>query len=220
MIPNTPSDEQPREKAIRRGVQELSDSELLTLILGTGQKGRPVDQVAKAIITKHAVQDLRDMHLNELICLHGIGPAKATRIKAAIELGLRSLRSAPTKGRILCSTDAATSLAHLGYHDEEHLMMILLDANNQIIETTTIAKGGWNSASMHPREALSKTLRAKAAAVILAHNHPSGNCTPSDEDISMTRRYKEASELCGITLLDHIIVSEGRHYSMADEGII
>ncbi|GFO67250.1 UPF0758 protein [Geomonas limicola] len=224
-IKDWPENERPREKLLRLGPGALSEAELLALILGSGDaaSNRSALDLGRALLTEFgALRRLADASCSELQRVKGIGLAKATSIKAALELSNRC------KARPLESLTSYTSplqvFEHLDYEfrdrRKEYFMALLLDGKNRIIRRAQISEGSLNQSLVHPREVFNVAVRESAAALILLHNHPTGDPTPSPEDLEVTRRLCEAGELMGIKVLDHIIIGDGSFYSFTERGIM
>ncbi len=218
-----PEMERPRERLIRDGVQSLSDSQLLAIILRTGRADATAVQVSMELLLRiKGLSGLSSRGFEELCAIPGIGPAKAAQIQAAMELGKRVLSAPLTSGtRIGTSRD----LFHHYYpllRDLRHevFKVILLDTKHCIIRDSTVSKGSLTLSIVHPREVFNLAIRSSAAAVIFLHNHPSGDPHPSEEDRILTKRLVEAGNLLGIQVLDHLVIGEGKYVSFADQGWI
>ncbi|HEX2770601.1 MAG TPA: DNA repair protein RadC [Geobacteraceae bacterium] len=224
-IKEWPEDERPREKLLKRGPETLTDAELLALILRTGDASskRSALDIGRELLQEFG--DLRALAAASLtdICRNkGTGPAKAACLKAALELANR------VKSRRLESSERYTSPQqifehyHFTYRDrrKEYFLALLLDGKNRIIREVQVSEGSLNQSIVHPREVFSPAVRESAAAIILVHNHPTGDPTPSREDIDITRRLKEAGELMGVRVLDHIIIGDGTFLSFVAQGML
>ena len=214
----------PRERAIKDGIAAVSDADLLAMVLGSGFVGRPVSLVAAMLLEE--VGGLAGLVRRgpSLLATHaGLGNAKALRIAAAIELGRRAVEQAAQPRASLCtSVEVAAFLAPrvLGI-DHEEMWVVALDGKNRFRSIRRVAQGGLHGCSVRARDILRGVLLDAASVFILAHNHPSGDPTPSLEDIAMTRAVYEAACAVGIPLVDHVVVTcEGRHASMLDLGIL
>lgn len=222
-IKNMPETERPQEKLLYKGASGLSNSELLALIIRTGTEKKSAIGLAEDVIayTAENIGDLGMAEVRELTEIDGIGEAKACSIVAAMELSKRLIsdRHSALKERVKDSSQVAELLMEeMMYETREFLMTLNLNSKLQIESKSIISIGNIDSAPMHPREVFGPAIRRGAAAVILAHNHPSGDPTPSSQDIVVTNRLLEASELLGIRLLDHVIVGNGCYISMRTEG--
>lgn len=215
-----PITEKPREKLVRFGTENLSDSELLAILLRTGTKDKTVLQLAQEIIREFGFKGLAQMDIAELKEIPGIGLAKATEIKAVFEIVARIQgKSISSKKQISCPKDVVEIMINkLQYLNQEHFYIVLLNTKNVIISYEEVSKGGLNIASIYPREVFNKAIKNSAARIILVHNHPSGDPTPSLEDINLTKRLIEVGKLTGIKVLDHIIVGREDYISLKEEG--
>jgi DNA repair protein RadC len=222
-IKQWPEDERPREKLLKRGVETLSDAELLALLLRTGDaaSGRSALDLGRELL--QAFGDLRSLaaaSVTDICRVKGTGPAKAASVKAALELANRF------KGRRLesdaryTSPDQVFEHFHYRYRDrrKEYFLILLLDGKNRVIREVQISEGSLNQSIVHPREVFNPAVRESAAAIILVHNHPSGDPAPSREDLEITRRLREAGDLMGVKVLDHIIIGDGAFTSFVSQG--
>ncbi len=220
-IVHWPETERPRERLLREGPDSLSDAQLLAILLRVGRQDASAVQVAMEVLHQlGGLASLANCGLEELRCISGIGPAKAAQLKAAVELGKRTLATPLSTGvRITSSADLYTHY-HPRVRDLRHeiFQVILLDAKNTVIRDTTVSEGSLTLSIVHPREVFNLAVRESAAAVIFLHNHPSGDPTPSHEDRILTTRLVSAGEVLGIRVLDHVIVGDGRYISFADKG--
>lgn len=226
-IKDWPEDERPREKLLKRGAESLSDGELLAIILRTGDgtsKQSAVDHARTLLTEFKSLRNLSTAGINEIRKtngIKGIGPAKVATIMAAFEIGKRVEREALRPGDTFrCSEDVFRHY-HATMRDKkkEIFLAIFLDAKNKIIkEVEKISEGSLTASIVHPRELFNAAIKESAAAMILIHNHPSGDPTPSREDIELTKRLRDAGELLGIKVLDHIIIGDGHHVSLAEMG--
>jgi DNA repair protein RadC len=224
-IKNWPEGERPREKLLQRGASALSEAELLALILGSGDaaSGRSALDLGRELLLEFEnLRALSQASCVEIQRVKGVGPAKATSIKAALDLARRINKQDRPIESPARFTSALQVFEHLNdeFRDrrKEYFMALLLDGKNRIIKRVQISEGSLNQSIVHPREVFSVAVRESAAAMILLHNHPTGDPTPSAEDLEVTRRLCEAGELMGIKVLDHIIIGEDGFYSFADKG--
>jgi DNA repair protein RadC len=210
----------PREKLERVGPEALADEELLAILLRTGYEGMNVLEVSRAILQAHGPGDLLDLNLEGLTGIKGIGRAKGAGLVAGFEFARRALKQgmgiAPS---ISHPCDAVGLLADIKDRRKEHFVAIFLNARNQIICREEVSIGSLNASLVHPREVFMPAVGSAAASVILAHNHPSGDVTPSREDIELTRRMVQAGEIMGIEVLDHIIIGAERFLSMKEANL-
>ncbi len=225
MIKELPQEERPREKMLTKGACSLSNAELIAILLRTGTKNDSVIRVAERLLKKYedlGVSGLASIGPHELTKMQGIGPVKAVTLVAAIELGKR-LSTMPTSGKpiIRAPQDAADLLmARLRYESREHFILVLLSTKNHVLATPTISIGSLNASIVHPREVFREAINHSAAAVILVHNHPSGDPTPSTEDISLTRKLIDVGRILEIHVLDHLIIGDNKYVSLKEKGII
>lgn len=220
-IKDLPRVEKPREKLIEKGAGALKDSELLAILLGSGYKGKNVLQLAKRILSEYPLKKLKNMELESLRKLKGIGCAKGCLLKAAFELSKRAfLLEEDLLPIVKKPKDVANQVTGIRKHLKENFVVLYLNARNQVIHKETVSIGTLNASLVHPREVFQPAVAKSAASVILAHNHPSGNTSPSEDDIEITRRMMKAGEIMGIDVLDHVIVTERGHRSLKEEGLM
>lgn len=223
-IADIPSSERPRERLLALGAKNLATAELLAILLATGQGKGKLSAVG---LGQHILQQLsqnqrdpldmlRDISPQELTVIHGIGPAKATTILAAVELGKRTFQFRPTERALIDSpAAAAATLSHeLMWQQQERFAVILLDVKNCLIGTKVITIGTATETLAHPREIFREVIKQGAAKLIIAHNHPSGNVEPSQEDINLTEQLLKGAHYLNIPLLDHLILGNGNHQSL------
>lgn len=213
----------PREKLLLNGERQLTDYELLAILLRTGTKEENALQLAFKLL--HHFQSLRELRyasFTDLMEIKGVGQAKAIEIKAAIEFGRRvSSYIAPTLGTITSTKVAGEWLMHyLADLHQEHFVVLFLNTKNDIITTRTIFIGTVNSSVVHPREIFKEAVKYPTARIIIAHNHPSGDTTPSQPDLNFTRRMIECAEIMGIELLDHLIIGHSTYISLRETTTI
>ncbi len=221
-IKDLPEEERPRERMIKCGPQALSNTELLAIIIRTGVKGESALKVAQNLISQGGLESLIDGSIEELAAFKGIGMSKAVLIKAAVELGNR-LYNMPEKKKFYIKSPADVSAILMGdmrYLKKEYFKIILLNIKNNIIAVEDISVGSLNSSLVHPREIFRAAIKKSSAAIILAHNHPSGDPTPSNEDVEVTNRIEECGVILGIQVLDHVIIGDGSYYSFKDKGLM
>lgn len=220
-IKDLPKIERPREKLISKGPQNLKDEELLAILLGTGRKGKNVLEIAKQILRKYSKKRLLNLKYEDLIKIKGINSAKACTILAAQELVKRALKVREETLPIIHSiNDVVAQAVYLRDKKREHLMAIYLNARNEMIFKKPMFVGTLNANLVHPREIFAEALKQNAASVILVHNHPSGEPTPSKADIEITKRIKEAGKIMGIDVLDHIIITKTKVFSFKEKKLI
>ncbi len=220
-IKDLPRVEKPREKLIEKGADALKDSELLAILLGSGYKGKNVIQLAKRILSEHPLKKLRDMPIQNLKKLKGIGNAKACLIRAAFEFSKRAFMVGEDLLPIVKKPKhAANQVTEIRKQRKEHFVVLYLNARNQVIHKETVSIGTLNASLVHPREVFQPAVAKSAASIVLTHNHPSGSTSPSEDDIEITRRMVKAGEIMGIEVLDHVIVSEKGYRSLKEEGLM
>ncbi len=223
LIRDVPHKERPRERMVSDGAQSLSNQELLAILLGTGTKEESVLQVAAKILTHfEGLRYLKDATIEEITSLRGIGITKATHILAAIELGNRVGRlEYDERYTIRSPKDAADYLMdEMRFLTQEHFVCLYLNIKNQIIKRKTVFIGSLNSSIVHPREVFREALKRSAASIICAHNHPSGDATPSREDIEVTKRLVESGKMIGIEIIDHLIIGDKQFVSLKEKGYV
>jgi DNA repair protein RadC len=221
-IKQLPPELRPREWLLSEGPEALSSAELLAILLGTGSKGNTAVALAGQVISESG--DLFGLHgvsVHDLLGLHGIGEAKACIILAAVEFGKRLGRVRNPGRPVISSPEDVDGLlrGRIANLDRENFVAVLLNTKNEVIEFPTISVGTLSASLVHPREVFKPAIRASAAGIVLAHNHPSGKVGPSREDREVTRRLKGAAEIIGIEVLDHVILGDG-YFSMKEHGII
>lgn len=221
-----PEDDRPQEKMMRFGAKSLSNAELIAVIIRTGTREATSVEVGRKIM-QYLDNDLSYFHQVDVLELQrnknlaGIGIVKACQIKAAIELGLRIKQKDMIDVKITSPQDIADLLMEeMQYLKQECFKIILLDTKNKVIKVEGISVGILNASLVHPREVFIKAIRQHSAAIVLAHNHPSGDPEPSAEDKNITKRLCDAGELLGIAVLDHIIIGRGTYLSFKQEKLI
>lgn len=221
-IKELPPELRPRERLLESGPSALSDGELLGLLFGIGNREKTAVELANEVISQAGgLHGLYDVSVHELTQVNGIGEAKACIILAAVELG-RRIGQVRNPGRPVISSPADVDKllrGRIANLDRENFVAVLLNTKNEVIETPLISVGTLSSALVHPREVFKPAIRASAASVILAHNHPSGKTEASREDREVTKRLVGAAEILGIEVLDHVIVGDGC-FSMKEHGML
>ena len=208
----------PREKLYKKGAQALKDYELLSVLLGSGVKGKDVISLSKEII-KLLEKNFTTITLEMLTSIHGLGKAKAAQILSSIELSKRYL-SDKQKIRISSSRDVYEELIPYKDKQQEYFLAIYLDGANHLVNTEVISIGTLNQTLVHPREVFSYAIEKRCTSLILAHNHPSGVLSASLSDINITKRLQESAKILGIDVLDHVIFTNDGFYSFNEEGIL
>ncbi|TVY04054.1 RadC family protein [Cohnella terricola] len=222
-IREIPFEERPRERMQQYGAEALSHAELLAILLRTGSSNESAVHLAQRILNESGgLRRLAESNWEEWTSIRGIGPAKALQLQASIELGRRVARSKlPEMIKISCPQDAADLLMEeLRHRREEHFVCLFLNTKNQVIGRQTLSIGSLNASIVHPREVFRAAIRRSSAAILCAHNHPSGDPTPSSEDLQLTKRLGEAGQLIGIELLDHLVIGDNRFISLKEMGCL
>lgn len=221
-IHELPQDLRPRERLAYAGPASLSTAELLAIILRTGGRGENVLRMSERVLTHFGgMKGLGQANFQELCNIHGVGEAKAAQIQSALELGKRLLVAAPNElPRIHTPIDIANMLMlEMGLLEQEQLRVVLLDSRNQVLRISTVYSGNLNMAVVRVGEIFRDAIRANSAAIILVHNHPSGDPRPSPEDTQTTRMVVDAGILLDIEVLDHLIIGDRCYVSMKEKGL-
>jgi DNA repair protein RadC len=221
-ITDLAADERPRERLQRLGASVLSSAELLAILLRVGIKGENAVQVGQRLLAQFkGLSGIRRARFEELCEQKGIGAAKAAQIKAAIELGYRLRNENPEDKPVINSpADAAALLDYeMSTLEQEHLRVVLLDTRNHVLDTVEVYKGSVNSSQVHVGELFKAAIRRNASAVIVVHNHPSGDPTPSPDDVAVTRAIIQAGKLLDVDVLDHLVIGDCRWISMKERGL-
>ena len=215
-------EERPRERLIKNGAAALSDSELLAIILRTGSRQENVINLSQRLLSEYNLKQLSTINIAQLMNIHGIKESKAAQIAACFEIA-RRLESfnEEVKPKVNSPEDVYRRIyPRMREQKKENFIELCLDTKNQIIREETISIGSLNANVVHPREVFKTALAVSAAHIIVAHNHPSGDPTPSREDIEVTKKLIEAGQIIGVDVLDHVIIGDGRHFSMKEAGHI
>jgi DNA repair protein RadC len=217
-------EDQPREKYLRLGGQKLTDAELLAIVIGNGSVGQSALSLAKSLLIRSGndLQKLFELSVENLMDFKGVGKVKAVKIKASLDLGYRLLPLIPSKPLSLSSSAAAFSVLKpvlIGLAHEE-FWVLYLDNAHVVIERSLLGKGGITATVVDIRLLLQQALKWGATAMIVAHNHPTGNLTPSAADKTLTLKLKDAAKLLDMVLLDHIIVGKNEYFSFADQQLL
>ncbi|MEI2664577.1 MULTISPECIES: DNA repair protein RadC [Rossellomorea] len=223
MIRDFPQDERPRERMIQSGAASLSNQELLAILLRTGTKSESVLQLSNRLLTQFdGLNLLKDASLEEITKTKGIGLAKAVQIMAAVEFGRRISNLAfDDRYSIRSPEDGANYVMNdMRFLAQEHFVCLYLNTKNQVLHKQTIFIGSLNASIVHPREVFKEAFRRSAASIICIHNHPSGDPTPSREDIEVTKRLVECGRIIGIDILDHLIIGEKKFISLKEKGYL
>jgi len=225
-IKDLPPEIRPRERMQKYGAAALSDAELLALMIRTGTRTESALVLAQRVLKgdggKAGLEFVAGASIEELSKIKGIGLAKAIQIKAAVELGRRIMSHFRTDDKVISSPDDVKKLLmeEMRFLDREHFKIVLLNVKNRVISVENISIGSLNSSIVHPREVFKPAIKRSSAAVILVHNHPSGDPTPSREDVEVTRRLVEAGKILGIDVLDHVIFGNTNYFSFREKGLI
>jgi len=221
-IHDLPEEERPRERLVQFGEQALSAQELLQLILGRGVAGESVAVMAQKLLSRFGnLQQLSEASIEELSSIKGIGLAKAAQIKASFEIGRRLSTQTPAyKSKELTDPEKVYRLIKSKLKDyyREHFYIIALNSRNHSIAEVSV--GSLNASVVHPREVFAEAIKNKAASVVFAHNHPSGDPEPSEDDLGITKKLIKAGEILGITVVDHVIITRNNYFSLKTQGLI
>lgn len=210
-ISNIPERDRPREKLLTKGATALSDIELMAILLGSGIKGHDVMKVAERVVK--TLDGCVNPDLSVLQKIEGVGFAKASLITASLEFARRRIR--PEGVKISSPSDVLPIIQHYGDRKQEHFICVSVNGANEVIKSRVVSIGLVNSTQVHPREVFADPILDRASSVIIAHNHPSGNLSPTPEDLSITKRLVSSANTLGIQLLDHIIFDNKGFYSFA-----
>jgi len=217
-----PEEERPRERLVEFGAERLSPAELLAILLRTGIRGKNAVQLGHDLLDRFGgLHGIHQASFTEVCDQKGVGLAKAAQIKAAIELGRRlSVEDPDVRKAINSPSDAAEIVKYeMSALEQEELRVLLLNTRNQVIRKTMVYRGSVNSSQARVAEVFKDAIRNNAKAIIVVHNHPSGDPTPSPDDIAITRAFVQAGELLDIQVLDHLIIGRGRYESLKERGL-
>lgn len=219
-IKDLPEGERPRERLLRHGAGILSTAELLAILLRTGRRGENALQLAHRLLQAcGGLAGLARTPAHELAQIPGVGLAKAAQIQAAIEIGRRVAAATPNeRPQVRCAQDAYLLLTDMADLEQETLRVLLLDTRGRVLTIHTLYMGNVNTTLVRPGEIFREAIRRNAVSLIVAHNHPSGDPTPSAEDLAITRDLIAAGRLLGIEVLDHLIIGQGRYVSLREQG--
>jgi DNA repair protein RadC len=222
-IREMPTEERPRERLARYGAEALATAELLAILLRVGTARQSALDLANRLLSEFgSVRAVATASIESLSGIKGMGLAKAAQLKAAFELGKRlSASTADARPVIKSPRDVANLVMEdLRYRDKEHFLALFLDTRNRVIATTTISVGSLSVNVVHPREVFKEAVSRSAASIIVCHNHPSGDPTPSEDDQAITRRLVQSGQIMGIPVLDHIIIGEGKFISLKEKKMM
>ncbi len=223
MIRDFPNSERPRERFLRDGPASLSNQELLALLVRTGTRNESVLQLSERLIsTFDGLRMLKDASIEELTSIKGMGEAKAIQILAAVEIGNRINNLCYTERYVIRSPEDCANycMNDMRFLSQEHFVCLYLNTKNQVLHKQAVFIGSLNASIVHPREVFKEAFRRSAASIICVHNHPSGDPTPSKEDIDVTKRLIECGKLIGIDILDHLIIGEKKYVSLKEKGYL
>lgn len=224
MVRDLPLEERPREKLVSYGPAVLSNAELLAILLRTGTRGESVLRMAERVLAyckDRGLASMMHMSVEELAKIHGLGPGKAATVLAAVELG-RRLAIAEARVEIIHGPEdvARFAMPHFRHETKEHFAVLLLNTKNHILAMPVISQGSLTASVVHPREVFEAAVRHSAASMILLHNHPSGDPSPSREDIAVTERLVKAGQIMDIPVLDHVIIGNDSFASLKEKGLM
>ena len=223
MIRDVPKSERPRERMVKEGPRALSNQELIAILLGSGTKAESVLQLSTRVLQHFdGLKLLKEASIKELMDIRGIGEAKAVQLMAAMELGKRIQQfSNEDRYTIRSPEDVANYMMEdLRHLSQEHFVCLYLSTKNHVLHKKTIFIGSLNASIVHPREVFKEAFRYSAASIICLHNHPSGDSSPSHEDIEVTKRLVKCGRMLGIDVLDHIIIGDKQFCSMKEKGYL
>ena len=222
-VRDLPETERPRERLTRLGAESLSEQELLCCILGRGIAGESVLVTAQRLLQRFgSLRGLAEASIEQLAEIRGVGPAKAVQLQAAVELARRIAQPLPSAPQLIDSPEAAAAIVRPQLLDKkkEHFIALLLDNRHQLIRKADISVGSLSASLVHPRELFKEAIAASAAAVIVVHNHPSGDPEPSEHDVALTKRLVQAGAVLGIEVADHLIIASRGTVSLKALGLM
>lgn len=219
-----PIEDRPREKLVNNGAAVMTESELLAILIGSGTREKSALDIAHDLTAENGIlKNIAAVHdVKELAKTKGLGIAKAATIIAALELGRRIAAAAPLVRDSITSPEDGVALLmpRLRYEPKEHFLVVLLNSKNKVLDIEQISEGSLNSSVVHPREVFTPAVLHHAAAILTAHNHPSGDPTPSKEDKNLTNTLVEAGKYMGIPVLDHIIIGDATYFSFKEHSYL
>ncbi|GAA0483513.1 DNA repair protein RadC [Salinibacillus aidingensis] len=222
-VKDVPKNDRPRERLMQLGSDHLSNQDLLAIILGTGTKNESVMSLShRLLIHFEGLPLLKDATVEELTAIKGIGKAKAVVLMAALEIGKRVYSYKPSERYAIRSPEDGADfvMEELRHLNQEHFLVLFLNTKNQVVHQQTVFIGSLNASIVHPREIYREAVKRSAASIICAHNHPSGDPSPSQEDIHVTKRLSECGKMIGIELLDHLVIGDRKYVSMKEKGYL
>ncbi|GAA0601489.1 DNA repair protein RadC [Virgibacillus siamensis] len=223
MIKDVPKEDRPRERMLKLGAGHLSNQELLAILLGSGTREESVMTLSNRLLMHfEGLNLLKDATIEELTSIKGIGAAKGVLLLSAMELGRRMSQYKPNERYVIRSPEDGADyiMEEMRNLNQEHFVVLFLNTKNQIIHRQTIFIGSLNASIVHPREVYREAVKRSAASIICAHNHPSGDPSPSQEDIHVTRRLVECGKMIGIELLDHLVIGDRKFVSLKEKGYL
>jgi DNA repair protein RadC len=216
--------DRPREKLLLKGKAALSEAELIAILIGSGNTTESAVDLSKRILqsVNNSLAELSRLSVGDLQKFKGIGEAKAISVIAALELGRRRRGSEFMAKKVISSSNAAFEILqmHLSDLNYEQFAIVFLNRANHVIKVESVSQGGTSGTLVDPKKIFKLSIDNNASSIILGHNHPSGNCRPSDADIKLTHKLKEAGKLLDISVFDHLIIGNEKYYSFADEGMM
>lgn len=217
LIKELQKENRPRERALSMGISYTTDAELLAILFGTGTKNVSAVELGHLVLNEYTITELTDVTIEELQTIPGIGPAKALTILAAFELfrRLKHHRSEKVTSPSIVYQLCKNEMTHL---NQEHFVVLYLNSQKELIQKRTVFVGSLNVSVVHPREVFKWAVKYSAASIILVHNHPSGDSTPSKQDINVTQALMESGTVMGIDVIDHIIIGKGNFHSLKEIG--
>ena len=222
-IKEWPLEDRPRERLVRLGAAALSTVELLTILIGSGHRACPADEIARRLLAAHpGLRQLAGREAGDLLRLQGVGAATAARLAAALELGRRLQRERKERQPVLSSPRAVWRHLALELRDRERerFLALCLNTRNELVREFVVSVGSLNASIVHPREVFKPALTCSAAGLVIAHNHPSGDPAPSREDHEVTRAISEAGRILDVPLHDHVIIGADSYFSFKDSGLL
>ena len=222
-VKDWPENERPRERLLKYGAESLSDAQLLAIILRTGSGEKGVMGLSMSLLESFkTLRNIDAASLSELSSMKGLGTAKIAQIKAAFELGKRLMGESTDGKPVFSSSHTLYSYFAPRFKNlkKEIFISVLLDAKNRLLREHKISEGTLTNSLIHPREAFKEAVKESAASVIFVHNHPSGDPEPSKDDITITERLKNAGNIIGIQVLDHVIIGDGKYVSLKEKGVL
>lgn len=222
-IKDWPEGERPRERLIEFGAESLSDAQLLAIVLRTGGKGEGVLRLALSMLdTFKELRNIESASIADLHAVKGLGTAKIAQLKASFELGKRLMSGSSERRQVFSSSQAVYAYFAPRFKNlkKETIICALLDTKNRLLREAKVSEGTLTNSLIHPREAFREAVREAAHSVIFIHNHPSGDSSPSRDDLVITEKLKSAGDVLGIAVLDHLIIGDGNYVSLKERGVI